>query len=159
MQLSPKMKLSPHFTLEELLITKHTDLKSLQNEQVKPYLNNLYVLCNFILEPIRSYYNAPITVTSGFRGKALNERVGGSKTSQHCYGEAVDIIVRNRTVDQVFEDIMLGKIDICYRQLIKEKIDGKFWNHIGMIKIPFNEKDKYMQKLTTADGKNFIELK
>lgn len=160
MSLSPKKKLSPHFTLDELLITKHTDLKTLQNEQVKPYLNNLYILCNFILEPIRSYYNVPITVTSGFRGKALNERVGGSKTSQHCYGEAADILVKGKTVDEVFEDIRSGKIDICYRQLIKEKIDGVFWNHIAIVKIPFNENDpKYMQKLTTKDGKNFVEVK
>lgn len=153
------MKLSKHFTLEELLITKHTDLKSFQNEQVKPYLNNLYILCNFILEPIRCYYNAPVTVTSGFRGKALNERVGGSKTSQHCYGEAADILVKGKTVDEVFNDISKGKINISYRQLIKEKIEGKFWNHIAIVKIPFDDRDKYMQKLTTKDGKNFIEVK
>ena len=52
-----------------------------------------------------------------------------------------------------------NKINICYRQLIKEKIDGVFWNHIAMVKIPFNEKDKYMQKLTTKDGKKFVEVK
>lgn len=158
--MSNSLKLSPHFTLNELLITKHTDLKLLQNEQVKPYLNNLSILCNFILEPIRSYYNAPVTITSGFRGKALNERVGGNKTSQHCFGEAADFLVKGKTVDEVFEDIRSGKIDICYRQLIKEKIDGVFWNHIAIVKIPFNENDsKYMQKLTTKDGKNFVEVK
>lgn len=153
------MKLSPHFTLKELLVTKHKDLMPFQETEVQPYISNLYVLCNTILEPIRTYYNAPVTITSGFRGKALNIRVGGSKTSQHCFGEAADILVKGKTVDEVFEDIRKGKINICYRQLIKEKIDGVFWNHIAMVKIPFNEKDKYMQKLTTKDGKKFVEVK
>lgn len=153
------MKLSPHFTLKELLITDHKDLASNQEEDVKPYLNNLYILCNYILEPIRAYYGKPVTVTSGFRGDTLNKRVGGSKTSQHCLGEAADILVKDKTVDEVFNDIKSGKINIIYRQLIKEKINGKFWNHIAMVKIPFNEKDvKYMQRLTTKDGKNFVEV-
>lgn len=154
------MKLSPHFTLKELLVTEHTDLISLQQEEVKPYINNLYILCNYILEPIRNYYKVPVTVTSGFRGNTLNKRVGGSSTSQHCLGEAADFLVKGKTVDEVFEDIRDGKIDICYRQLIKEKINGKFWTHIAMVKIPYNDKDpKYMQKLTTKDGKNFLEIK
>lgn len=153
------MKLSPHFTLKELLVTEHTDLISLQQEEVKPYINNLYILCNYILEPIRNYYKVPVTVTSGFRGNTLNKRVGGSSTSQHCLGEAADFLVKGKTVDEVFEDIRDGKIDICYRQLIKEKINGKFWTHIAMVKIPYNDKDpKYMQKLTTKDGKNFVKV-
>jgi len=153
------LKLSPHFTLKELLVTEHTDLISLQQEEVKPYINNLYILCNYILEPIRNYYKVPVTVTSGFRGNTLNKRVGGSSTSQHCLGEAADFLVKGKTVDEVFEDIRDGKIDICYRQLIKEKINGKFWTHIAMVKIPYNDKDpKYMQKLTTKDGKNFVKV-
>ena len=151
--------LAPSFTLDELLTTSHKDLLPKQLEEVKPFMNNLYILANNILQPIRNYYKVPITVTSGFRGKALNERVGGSKTSQHCFGEAVDILVKGKTVDEVFDDIRTGKINICYRQLIKEKINGKFWIHIAMVKIPFNINDKYMQKMTTTDGKKYIEVK
>ena len=151
--------LSPNFTLEELLITSYKEFQKKQLEEVKPFMDNLYILANNILQPIRNYYKVPITVTSGFRGPALNEKVGGSKTSQHCFGEAVDILVKGKTVDEVFDDIRTGKINICYRQLIKEKINGKFWIHIAMVKIPFNIKDKYMQKMTTTDGKKYIEVK
>jgi hypothetical protein len=153
------MKLSKHFTLEELLITKHKDLKALQETEVKPFLNNLYIVCNYILEPIRNYYKVPVTVTSGFRGKALNERVGGNINSDHCKGLAADFIVKDKKVDDIFNDIKDGKIDICYRQLIKEIIDGKEWIHIAGLRLPYDEKDKYMQKLTTKDGKNFVEVK
>ena len=151
--------LSKNFTLDELLVTSYKEFQQKQLEEVKPFMNNLYILANYILQPIRNYYKVPITVTSGFRGKALNERVGGNKTSQHCLGEAVDFIVKGKTVDEVFEDIRTGKIDICYRQLIKEKVGKRFWVHIGMVKIPFKPKDKYMQKLTTTDGKKYIEVK
>ena len=151
-------KLSPHFLLSELLTTEHKEYMLLQERGVQQYLNNLYILCNYILEPIRCYYNVPITVTSGFRCKELNEKVGGSKTSQHNYGEAADIIVKDKTVDEVFNDIKDGKIDICYRQLIKEKINGKFWVHIAMVKMPYNKDDKYKQKLTTTDGENYIQV-
>ena len=152
-------QLSPNFTLEELTITSYKEFQKKQLEEVKPFIDNLYVLANYVLQPIRNYYKVPITVTSGFRGSALNEKVGGNKTSQHCLGEAVDFVVKGKTVDEVFEDIKTGKIDICYRQLIKEKINGKFWIHIGMVKLPFKPKDKYMQKLTTTDGKKYIEVK
>ena len=152
-------QLSPNFTLEELLITSYKEFQKKQLEEVKPFMDNLYIIANYILQPIRNYYKVPITVTSGFRGTALNEKVGGNKTSQHCLGEAVDFVVKGKTVDEVFEDIKTGKIDICYRQLIKEKINGKFWIHLGMVKIPFKPKDKYMQKLTTTDGKKYIEVK
>ena len=152
------IKLSPHFLLSELLTTEHKEYMLLQEKGVQQYLNNLYILCNYILEPIRCYYNVPITVTSGFRCKELNEEVGGSKTSQHNYGEAADIIVKGKTVDEVFNDIKDGKIDICYRQLIKEKINGKFWVHIAMVKLPYNKDDKYKQNLTTTDGKNYTQV-
>ena len=89
------MKLSKHFTLEELLVTEHKDLRPLQKEEVKPYMTNLYVLCNFILEPIRTYYGKAVTVTSGFRGNTLNKRVGGSLTSQHCFDQNTEILTNN----------------------------------------------------------------
>lgn len=152
-------KLSPHFTLEELINTSYTGFKTAQNEDVKEYIDNLYILCNYILEPIRQYYGLPITITSGFRGKKLNTKVGGNINSDHCRGLAADIIIKNTTVDEIFNDISKGKVNICYRQLIKEKINGKFWIHIAALRMPYNEKDKYMQKLTTKDGKTFVEVK
>ena len=154
-------KLSPHFLLSELLTTEHKEYMLLQEKGVQQYLNNLYILCNYILEPIRCYYNVPITVTSGFRCKELNDAVGGNIKSDHCCfggGAAADFIVKGKTVDEVFNDIKDGKIDICYRQLIKEKVAGKFWIHIASFRLPYNAEDKYKQNLTTTDGKNYTQV-
>lgn len=153
------MKLSPHFELDEMINTSYTGCKTSQKEDVKPYIDNLHILCNYILEPIRAYYGKPITITSGFRGKTLNAKVGGNVNSDHCRGIAADLIIKGKTVDQIFNDIKNGKINICYRQMIKEIINGKEWLHIAALRMPYDDKDKYMQKLTTKDGKNFIEVK
>ena len=53
-------------------------------------INNLRALCEKVLQPTRDYYMQAITVTSGYRSPYLNEKIGGSKRSQHCLGEAAD---------------------------------------------------------------------
>ena len=154
--------LAPSFTLDELLTTSHKDLLPKQNEEVKPYVNNLYILANYILQPIRNYYKAPIIINSGFRGESLNKKVGGTATSDHtCIkgAAAADFTVRGKTVDEVFKDIISGKINILYRQVINEENkSGAKWIHIASFRLPFDKNDKYMHKLK-YDGKNYIEVK
>jgi zinc D-Ala-D-Ala carboxypeptidase len=47
--------------------------------------------------------NNPVTINSGFRSISHNAAVGGASNSQHTYGIAADIVVRNRSVSQVME--------------------------------------------------------
>ena len=49
------------------------------------------MLCEFVLEPVRANFKRPVNVSSGYRSPAVNAMVGGSKTSDHCNGEAADI--------------------------------------------------------------------
>ena len=44
-----------------------------------------------VLEPLRKAVGAPIHVSSGYRSQRVNDAIGGSPTSQHIRGEAVDI--------------------------------------------------------------------
>jgi len=46
---------------------------------------------NMIFEPLRKFVGGPIKVNSFFRSAELNKAIGGSKTSQHCKGQAIDI--------------------------------------------------------------------
>lgn len=83
-----KINLSPHFTLGEMTSTK-TGLDNIPNVE---QTNQLRLLCNDILEPIRSRaVHAPIIVDSAFRSSAVNKAVGGVSTSQHLLGQAADI--------------------------------------------------------------------
>ncbi len=49
------------------------------------------LLVDHILDPIREAWGKPIKINSGYRSKALNSKVGGSKTSDHMLGRAADI--------------------------------------------------------------------
>lgn len=83
-------KLSPNFTLEEVIKTsKVTDLR--QNLPDKTQFDNLKLLAINILEPIYSHYGKKPIINSGLRTTYVNEAVGGSKNSQHTKGQAVDI--------------------------------------------------------------------
>lgn len=81
-------KLSPHFSLREMLVTK----TGLSNVHYGPSdIDNLRTLCRDVLEPIREFATAPIIVTSGYRDYLVNKAVGGAKNSEHMYGRAADI--------------------------------------------------------------------
>jgi len=44
-----------------------------------------------VLQPLRTKWDQPLRVNSGYRCPKLNEAVGGAPTSQHVKGEAADI--------------------------------------------------------------------
>lgn len=50
-----------------------------------------------VLQSIRSHFGAPVTIHSAYRTPQYNTKVGGVAHSQHCYGTAVDIVVRGKT--------------------------------------------------------------
>ena len=88
------MKLSEHFTLEEMLASETAKRKGIENRINAEEVNNLVNLCQKVLEPLRAHFSTSIHINSGFRCKALNEAVGGTKNSYHMKGRAVDIPMR-----------------------------------------------------------------
>lgn len=46
-----------------------------------------------VLEDIRTHFNKPVNVTSGYRTPEYNTKIGGVKNSQHTKGKAADIKV------------------------------------------------------------------
>lgn len=130
------MKISNNFTLEEFInspTAKANNIDNTPSEQVK---NNIIQLVNNILQPIRDEWGKPITVTSGYRCKALNDKVKGSKTSQHMTGDAADITVgspqENKKLFHLIVDMCQQK-KITYGQLIWEKGNktGPQWLHVS----------------------------
>ena len=49
------------------------------------------LIADKIFEPLRKWVGGPIKVNSFFRSPELNTAIGGSKTSQHCKGQAIDV--------------------------------------------------------------------
>ncbi|GAB6043592.1 D-Ala-D-Ala carboxypeptidase family metallohydrolase [Endothiovibrio diazotrophicus] len=90
-------RLSKNFTLAELL---HSDtaerfpvLAAAQENPPADVVFRLQYLASNALQPCRDALAWPLTVTSGWRSPALNERIGGSRMSQHLVGEAADLNV------------------------------------------------------------------
>lgn len=118
------MKLTEHFTLEELTRTD----TGIKNTPLKSEIDNLQVLANG-LESIRKVINKPIVISSGFRCKALNRAVGGVDTSAHVLGYAADFTVSGLTNKDICEAII--KAGIKFDQLIDENKNGRQWVHIS----------------------------
>lgn len=123
--------LTEHFTLEELTYSYTAKKYNIDNTPTKMQISELTRLCQDILEPIRQKVGKPIIISSGFRCKALNERIGGAKNSDHMYACAADIKCKGMTVKDLF-DIIVGMIknnEIEVRQLIDEY--NYSWVHIS----------------------------
>jgi hypothetical protein len=83
---------SPHFTLAELTRSRTAVKKHLTNDPDGEAISALQELCRVVLEPLRRMWDEPIIVTSGYRSPRLNRAVGGVPNSQHCLGQAADIV-------------------------------------------------------------------
>jgi putative chitinase len=84
-------QLSPHFALEELTVSHEGTRRGLVNIPAGDDLTHLTATAHR-MEDVRALLGHPITVLSGFRSAAVNKAVGGSKTSAHMTGHAVDFI-------------------------------------------------------------------
>ena len=88
------MKLTEHFTLEEMLHSETAEKLKIENRINVEEVNNLVRLCTKVLEPLRAHFGTAIHINSGFRCKKLNEAVKGAANSYHLKGRAVDIPMR-----------------------------------------------------------------
>ena len=122
------MKLSQHFALAEFTRSESAKRHGVSNEPTPAHLENIKVLCERILEPIRAKYG-PIVISSGYRSKTLNHYIGGALKSQHLEGKAVDIDMDGMgtvTNKEIFEYI---KYNLDFDQLINEF--NYAWVHVS----------------------------
>lgn len=128
------IQLTPHFKMSEFTNSEYAKSHNIRNVFQSKYMTNLTNLVN-VLETIRQRYGLPITVTSGYRSKALNTALGGVSNSDHLYGAAADIKGKysNRGLWNLIVD-MINNNDIEVRQLIWEKgtTTEPAWIHISV---------------------------
>ena len=115
------MNLTPHFTLEEFTTTS----TSLDNTPSKETLEVLRTTA-FYMEQVRELLgNVSIKVNSGYRSPEVNAKAGGSKTSAHLLGYAVDFTASGHTPLTIAN--VLAKSNLKFDQLIYEGT----WVHIS----------------------------
>ena len=116
----------------------------LSNSPNEEHIKNMQALAENIFQPLRDYFGVPIHISSGYRSEALNKAIGGSKSSQHCKGEAMDIDRDGHSQPnnaQIFEYI---KNNLDFDQMIWE---------FGTQKNP-----EWVHVSHKRDGKNRAEL-
>jgi hypothetical protein len=118
------MKLSEHFSFEELTFTDHRDLDNTPNDAE---MANLVRLADFLEEVKIVLGGKPVMVNSAFRSKAVNDAVGSKDTSQHRIGCAADLRIPGMTPDQVVRAVIASGVK--YDQVIRE-FDR--WTHISI---------------------------
>lgn len=130
------MRLTNNFTLEELYASATAARRGIDNTPSPIVQQNLRMLAERILQPIRDEYKHAIIVTSGYRCAKLNAAVGGAKTSQHLTGCAADIKCTHTSKAYLFRLILRmireGRIEVG--QLIHEygSVDEPNWIHISL---------------------------
>jgi hypothetical protein len=119
------MQLTEHFSLAEATVTgvkADNTPTDAQLEVIKKTASQL--------EKVREVLGVPLKINSWFRSASVNEAVGGSATSAHSYGLAVDFKTKEFTVAEICAKI--NEAGIKYDQLIDEKnASGREWVHIS----------------------------
>lgn len=126
-----QMKLSKNFTKEEFEHSETANKNKIINRMSVQETKNAIILCNKLLEPIREHFNKPLIISSGFRSKALNKLTGGSPTSQHLFGQAVDFNIHGIATREAFQEII--KLNFTFDQIINE---FNSWIHISYAENP-----------------------
>jgi len=114
------MNLSKSFTLNELTKSQEATRLGIDNTPNEEQIQNLKILCEKILQPLRDFYGMPVSISSGYRSVALCEAIGSSAKSQHTKGEAADFEIFGVPNKEVAEFIVKN---LTYDQCILE-----FWN-------------------------------
>lgn len=131
------MKLSKNLSLSEVIYSQTAIRRDIDNSPTNTHIENLKYLAEKVFQPIREHFGVPIYISSGYRSQALNEAIGGSKTSFHSHGMALDLDQdgRNRGVSNadVFYYI---KDNLQFTELIWEFGDenNPNWVHVAIAK-------------------------
>ena len=83
--------ISKHISYKEGVYSNTATRRGIENTPNDDQLNNMVKVAEEIFEPLRVYVGGPIKVNSFFRCLELNTAIGGSRTSQHMKGQAIDL--------------------------------------------------------------------
>ena len=81
------MKLTANITLDELTKSQISERKGINNNPNPQQIDNLKALAVNILQPVRSHFDKPLIISSGFRCAQLCVEIGSSVNSQHVADE------------------------------------------------------------------------
>lgn len=152
-------KLTEHFNLSEMTVSPTAKRLGLSNNPTPEHIENMRYCCEKILEPVRAKFG-PVTINSSYRAPAVNKAVGGSNTSQHVNGQAIDFEVKgvdNKTVaDWVADNLEFDQVILEFYSA-GDKNSG--WVHASIKKEGGNRKVRMIASKSKAGGTVYTTVK
>lgn len=149
-------QLSPNFSLHELTKSETALRLDIDNTPGEAETENLRLLCEKVLQPVRDHYGKGVKVNSGFRSSATNQATGGSKSSDHVKGQAADIEIPGVANAELAQWIM---DNLDYTQLILEfytqGIPDSGWVHVSYD--PNNLKNQELTAVKVAGKTQYLQ--
>lgn len=153
----PARRLAPSFTWGELVVTNVRGLAD-ENAQRSTYVLDSLTATATMLQAVRDHFCAPVIVHSGYRCPQLNAVVGGSATSQHVKGEAVDFHVHGNDLRTVF-DWIRRESGLPFGQLILEGHQGGAWTWIHLsLGEPWRPLAKCRQAMSWSKATGYVQV-
>ena len=143
-------KISKNITYNEAVHSNTAKRKGIENIPNEIQIANMITIAEMIFQPLRSYVGGPIKITSFFRSPELNRAIGGSKSSQHCKGQAMDLddVYGHKTNAEMFDYI---RENLDFDQLIWEFGDD---NNPNWIHVSYVDKQENRNRCLKAYKKN-----
>jgi len=129
-------RISPHITLAEATKSQTALRLGISNQPGPDIIKSMELVAYQIFEPLRAWHGKPIGISSFYRSPELNKAVGGSKSSQHMKGQAIDIdadIFDNGLTNRQIYLWIIRNLD--FDQLIWEYGDEQnpAWVHVSYV--------------------------
>ena len=124
------MKLTENFSLNELTKSQTAERKGINNTPSAEHQENLKLLCESVLQPIRDHFGKVVTISSGYRSPELCTAIGSKITSQHAKGQAADFeifgVSNKELADYIHEHLDYDQLILEYW---KESDPNSGWVH------------------------------
>lgn len=147
------MQLSKNFTLEEMIVSPTAQRLGLSNTPTPAHVENMKYCCEKILEPVRSHFGKPITINSSYRSPAVNKAVGGSSTSQHVNGQAIDFEIQGidnkKVADWIADNLEFDQVIL---EFYIQGDNNSGWVHASIKREGGNRKQKLIATKSKATG-------
>ena len=126
--------ISKHISYKEGVYSITATRLGIDNTPGDDQLHFMEIIAEEVFEPLRAWVGGPIKINSFYRSPELNKAIGGSATSQHCKGQAMDIddTLGKATNAEMYHFI---KDNLDFDQMIWEfgDDDNPNWVHISYV--------------------------
>jgi len=137
MSWNKEVQLTENFKFKEFIVSSsYPDYVEKLYNTVDQFQFNIYTLCHFIMQPLRNKFKIPLFITSGYRDEFLNEKVGGTKNSNHLTGRACDFTVAKLFRVELFRIYKFLKEEMRYELgeiiLYRNEDNNPEFIHVGL---------------------------